>query len=92
MFFICAFYGKESTLSPMSTFICACFAKSSVMWIPMLYISTSTHFQISFVNHSNLNKQAATSAVEPPAATSVPAAKNPPAIAAHDGDFTPIGE
>lgn len=34
----------------MATFICACFAKTSVIWIPLFYISTSTQFQFGFVN------------------------------------------
>ncbi len=34
----------------MITFYCACFAKSSVIWIPLLYIGTSTQFQFSLVN------------------------------------------
>ncbi|CAF5173920.1 unnamed protein product [Rotaria magnacalcarata] len=41
----------------MATFICACFAKSSVMWIPMLYISTSTYFRLSFVDMNCMDKQ-----------------------------------
>ncbi len=34
----------------MVTFYCACFAKSSVIWIPLLYIGTSTQFQLRLVN------------------------------------------
>jgi len=32
------------------TFYCACFAKSSVIWIPLFYISTSTQFRFNFVD------------------------------------------
>lgn len=61
MFFIAVFGGKNSSVPPLATFVCACFAKSSVMWIPMLYISTSTHFKISFVDLTSIDKQAQTS-------------------------------
>ena len=38
------------------TFICACFAKSSVMWIPMLYISTSKQYRLTFVDLGEIEK------------------------------------
>lgn len=60
VFFISVFRGKNGSVSPLATFICACFAKSSVMWIPMLYISTSTHFKITFVDLTSLDKQGQT--------------------------------
>lgn len=40
----------------MATFICACFAKTSVMWIPLLYMGTSTQFRFSMVDTSTLEK------------------------------------
>lgn len=40
----------------MATFFCACFAKTSVVWIPLLYVGTSTHFKLSFVNHAALDQ------------------------------------
>ncbi|CAF0932256.1 unnamed protein product [Adineta steineri] len=55
-FFASAFRGKEYALPPMVTFSCACIAKSSVIWIPMLYIGTSTHYQLQFVNQDALNE------------------------------------
>ena len=59
-FFISAFSGNSNEASPMATFICACLAKTSVMWIPLLYIGTSTQFRFSLVNSSALDKLAAT--------------------------------
>jgi len=38
----------------MATFICSCLAKTSVMWIPLLYINTSTQFRFSLVNTNAL--------------------------------------
>lgn len=35
--------------------MCACFAKTSVIWIPLLYMGTSTQFKLRFVNHSRTN-------------------------------------
>ncbi len=48
--FVSAFRGKDYAIPPLITFYCACFAKSSVIWIPLLYIGTSTQFQFSLVN------------------------------------------
>ncbi len=50
--FVSAFQGKDYAISPLATFFCACFAKSSVIWIPMLYIGTSTQFQLHIVNQN----------------------------------------
>jgi hypothetical protein len=61
VFFLSAFRGKDAAVSPLATFICACFAKSSVMWIPMLYITTSTHFKLNFVDVSAIDRQGAIS-------------------------------
>jgi hypothetical protein len=36
-FFISAFSGNGDSAPPMAIFICSCFAKTSVMWIPLLY-------------------------------------------------------
>ena len=48
--FVSAFRGKDLAISPLITFFCACFAKSSVIWIPLFYIGTSTQFHFSLVN------------------------------------------
>jgi hypothetical protein len=53
-FFISAFSGNGDSAPPMAIFICSCFAKTSVMWIPLLYINTSTQFRFSLVNISIL--------------------------------------
>ncbi len=55
--FVSAFRGKNYAIPPLITFYCACFAKSSVIWIPLLYIGTSTQFQLSLVNINALNYQ-----------------------------------
>ncbi|CAF1109325.1 unnamed protein product [Adineta ricciae] len=55
-FFISAFGAPEANVSPMATFICACFAKTSMIWIPTLYMSTSTQFRFSLVDKSSLEK------------------------------------
>jgi hypothetical protein len=55
-FFISAFSGNNYSASPMGIFVCACFAKTSVMWIPLLYISTSTQFRFSLVDTNTLEK------------------------------------
>jgi hypothetical protein len=55
--FVSAFRGKDYAISPLVTFFCACFAKSSVIWIPLLYIGTSTQFKLSFVNLNALHNQ-----------------------------------
>ncbi len=49
VFFLLSFRGKDNRISPLSTFICACFSKLSVIWISMLYIITSTHFKFYFI-------------------------------------------
>jgi len=48
--FVSAFRGKDYAIPPLVTFYCACFAKSSVIWIPLLYMGTSTQFRLSCVN------------------------------------------
>jgi len=48
--FVSAFRGKDYALPPLVTFSCACVAKTSVIWIPMLYMGTSTQFRFQFVN------------------------------------------
>ncbi|CAF1239985.1 unnamed protein product [Rotaria sp. Silwood1] len=48
-FFLAAFRGKGYGTPPAIAFLCACFAKTSVVWIPIIYASTSTQFQWSFV-------------------------------------------
>ena len=48
--FISAFRGKDAAVPSLITFSCACFAKSSTIWIPLLYISTSTQFKLRFLS------------------------------------------
>ncbi|UJR26902.1 hypothetical protein I4U23_008212 [Adineta vaga] len=62
--FVSAFQGKDYAVSPLATFLCACFAKSSVIWIPLLYICTSTQYQFSFVNLNTLNSQSVSNQME----------------------------
>ncbi|CAF1252698.1 unnamed protein product [Rotaria sp. Silwood1] len=59
-FFISAFSKSNYAPPLMATFICACFAKTSVMWIPLLYMSTSTQFRLSLVDTSAFDKLSAT--------------------------------
>jgi hypothetical protein len=54
--FVSAFRGKNYAIPPLATFFCACFAKCSVIWIPMLYIGTSTQFKLHIVNQNALNQ------------------------------------
>ncbi|CAF1101150.1 unnamed protein product [Rotaria sordida] len=70
-FFISAFSRSNYTVPPMATFICSCFAKTSVMWIPFLYMSTSTQFRLSLVDIAALDRLSATTtaAGEAPKAT-----------------------
>ncbi|CAF1103626.1 unnamed protein product [Rotaria sp. Silwood1] len=55
-FFISAFQGKDYALPPMTIFVCACFAKTSIIWIPILYAHTSTQFQLRFVIQDSLDE------------------------------------
>jgi len=55
-FFISAFSGNGNGASPMATFNCACFAETSVMWIPLLYTGTSTQFRFCLVDSNTLEK------------------------------------
>ena len=55
-FFVSAFRGKDYALPPMTTFFCACFAKTSVIWIPVLYISTSTQYSFHFINQQSFEQ------------------------------------
>ena len=55
--FLSAFRDKSNPLPPLGTFLCACFAKTSVIWIPSIYIGTSTHFNLRFVNTVVLEQQ-----------------------------------
>ncbi|CAF1397344.1 unnamed protein product [Adineta steineri] len=71
LFFIGAF--SHYTPPPMATFVCACFAKTSVVWIPTLYITTSTQFRFSLVDKHAVDKLGAASsnAGDVPNATTV---------------------
>lgn len=54
--FASAFRGKDYAVPPLVTFFCACFAKTSVIWIPLLYMSTSTQFKLHIVNRQALDQ------------------------------------
>ena len=62
--FASAFRGKDYAVPPLATFFCACFAKLSVIWIPMLYIGTSTQFKFYFVNHNALEQGVGTNRID----------------------------
>lgn len=47
--FLSAFRGKHAAVPSLITFFCACFAKTSAIWIPLLYMSTSTQFKLKFL-------------------------------------------
>jgi len=51
------FRGAEYGTPPIVTSICSIFAKSSAIWIPLLYAGTSTQFQLAFVNRGVLQQQ-----------------------------------
>ena len=63
-FCVAVFSSGATRAPPAVVFVCACFAKTSVMWIPMLFMGTSTQFRFSIVDPNVLGKQ-------PPAATIV---------------------
>jgi uncharacterized protein YybS (DUF2232 family) len=56
--------GVENGTPPIITFICSIFAKSSAVWIPSLFIGTSTHFKLSIVNRTAINQQGLSHQVE----------------------------
>lgn len=60
-FIISAF--TDVHVPPMAIFICSCFAKTSVMWIPLLYISTSAQLRFSLVDSTTLEKIAGVTTV-----------------------------
>ncbi|CAF3310987.1 unnamed protein product [Rotaria socialis] len=53
-FFIVAFGGQGYGTPPAVAFICACFAKTWVISIPMIYAGISTQFHLSIVKHNTL--------------------------------------
>ncbi|CAF1481739.1 unnamed protein product [Adineta ricciae] len=57
------FLGEDYGTPPIITSISSIFAKSSVIWIPLLYIKTSTHFKFGFVNQNVLDANGATNRV-----------------------------
>ncbi|CAF3861353.1 unnamed protein product [Rotaria sp. Silwood1] len=59
-FFLSAFRGKDYAIPPMTVFICACFAKTSLIWIPMIYANTSTQFQLNFITRDVLDQSIGT--------------------------------
>ncbi|CAF1664281.1 unnamed protein product, partial [Rotaria sordida] len=62
--FVSAFRGKDYAIPPMATFFCACFAKTSVIWIPMFYVATSTQFQLNFINRGALDQSIGTKRID----------------------------
>jgi len=80
---VSAFHGKDNLISPLTTFICACFAKSSVIWIPIIYITTSTYFKFNFVDINSIDKQGQTTNID---------RKNLSIGNQQKIDFTPIDE
>lgn len=58
-FFITAFSSNNYRTPPVAIFMCSCFAKTSVMWIPFLYMSTSTQFRLSIVDQNAVTKATA---------------------------------
>lgn len=74
--FFSAFRGDYSAMPPLITFLSACFAKTSVIWIPMIYISTSTHFKLRFVNAEVLDQQVGSNRVDTVARDGVTTARN----------------
>ncbi|CAF1664263.1 unnamed protein product, partial [Rotaria sordida] len=62
--FVSAFRGKDYAIPPMATFFCACFAKTSVIWIPMFYVATSTQFQLNFINRDALDQSIGTKRID----------------------------
>ena len=55
-FFITAFNRTGYVTPPMAIFLCSCFAKTSVLWIPLLYYATSKQFRLSLVDVRTLGK------------------------------------
>jgi hypothetical protein len=77
--FVSAFQGKDYAIPPLATFFCACFAKASVIWIPMLYIGTSTQFELHVVNQNAFEQPTGTNRVDATVATALAAPrKNEP--------------
>ena len=54
--FFAAFRQDYYALPALLTFFSACFAKTSVIWIPLIYVATSTHFQLRFVSPEALDQ------------------------------------
>ncbi|CAM4819334.1 unnamed protein product [Rotaria magnacalcarata] len=50
--FVSAFRRKHYAIPPLATLMCASFVKTSTIWVPLLYMSTSTQSLLRFVNHS----------------------------------------
>ncbi|CAF2099745.1 unnamed protein product [Rotaria magnacalcarata] len=61
---VSAFCGKDYAIPPLATFLCACFANTSVVWIPMFYALTSTQFELQVVNRSALDQTTGTRRVD----------------------------
>ncbi|UJR17900.1 hypothetical protein I4U23_004799 [Adineta vaga] len=58
---ISIFLGEDYGTPPIITSISSIFAKSSAIWIPLLYIGTSTHYKLRFVNRIELDANVAPS-------------------------------
>ncbi|CAF2521671.1 unnamed protein product [Rotaria sp. Silwood2] len=97
-FFISAFSGNNYNPPLMATFICACFAKTSVMWIPFLYMSTSTQFRLSLVDTATFDKLSATTTAAGEVSKAASAARQlekkavSPDNASADKDIATIGK
>ncbi|CAF4647376.1 unnamed protein product [Rotaria sp. Silwood1] len=97
-FFISAFSKSNYAPPLMATFICACFAKTSVMWIPLLYMSTSTQFRLSLVDTSAFDKLSATTTAAGEGSKVVTAARQPekkavsPDNVSSDKEIAPINK
>lgn len=85
-FFVSLINGDYNTISPLLAYFSAIFAKSSVIWIPIIYIGTSTHYRIRFVNFEALEAQIGSNRVDvgatearsqAPTAVPRPTEKNP---------------
>ncbi|CAF1132630.1 unnamed protein product [Adineta steineri] len=60
---ISIFRGPDYGTPPIITSICSIFAKSSAIWIPLLYMGTSTQFRFRLVNNTAVDQQTATNRV-----------------------------
>ncbi|CAF3446262.1 unnamed protein product [Rotaria socialis] len=62
--FVSAFHGNDYAIPPLASFLCACFANTSIVWIPMFYALTSTQFELHVVNRNTLDQTTGTKRVD----------------------------